>query len=327
MDILNFISWIRGRRQVTTVDANRTLIPLGLKDGRRDDEYLAGAITVQDFVNQYGTGPQGPIGPAGPQGVQGPIGAQGIPGPVGPAGLNWQGAWSASGTYVIDDAVGYNGASWFCINPVGPSVTTPDLDPTNWALLAAEGAQGPQGIPGVQGPTGAQGPSGGSHYIGELVGGGIVVALWKEGITEKALVASLTDLSTGIQWTLPAFQSTLIGPAAQSFSDGLGNTNAIIAQTTAPAASTYAAGLARLHAYGGYNDWYLPALWELNMCYNSAAIVNKVLGTESFTGNANYWSSTEHTGYVWYFNFYFGAAANGFKGTTFYVRAVRTHTF
>jgi hypothetical protein len=157
MDILNFISWIRGRRQVTTVDANRTLIPLGLKDGRRDDDYLAGAITVADFVAQYG---QGPVGPAGPQGVQGPIGAQGIPGPVGPAGLNWQGAWSALGTYVIDDAVGYNGASWFCINPVGPSVTTPDLDPTNWALLAAEGAQGPQGIPGVQGPTGAQGPAG-----------------------------------------------------------------------------------------------------------------------------------------------------------------------
>jgi hypothetical protein len=157
MDILNFIYWIRSGRQVTTVDANKTLIPLGLKDGRRDDDYLAGAISVADFVSQYG---QGPVGPAGPQGVQGPIGPQGALGPVGPAGLNWQGAWSASGTYVVDDAVGYNGASWFCINNVGPSVTTPDSDPTNWALLAAEGAQGPQGIPGVQGPTGPQGPSG-----------------------------------------------------------------------------------------------------------------------------------------------------------------------
>ena len=93
MDILNFISWVRGRRQVTTVDANRTLIPVGLKDGRRDDDYIAGAITVQDFVNQYGTGPQGPIGPAGPQGVQGPIGAQGIPGPVGPAGPKHRAPW------------------------------------------------------------------------------------------------------------------------------------------------------------------------------------------------------------------------------------------
>jgi hypothetical protein len=173
------------------------------------------------------------------------------------------------------------------------------------------------------------GGGGGSHYIGELVGGGIVVALWKEGSTEKALIASLTNLSTGIQWTFPVFQSTLIGPAAQSFSDGLSNTNAIIAQTTFPAANTYAAGLARLHADGGYNDWYLPSSWELNMCYNSAAIVNKVLGTNSFIGNAIYWSSTESNGTnAWNFNFGFGSANNfGFKSNTYYVRAVRTHTF
>ena len=54
MDILNFISWIRGRRQVTTVDPAKTLIPVGLKDGRRDDEYLAGAITVEDFAALVG---------------------------------------------------------------------------------------------------------------------------------------------------------------------------------------------------------------------------------------------------------------------------------
>ena len=54
MDILNFISWIRGKRQVTTVDPARTLLPVGLKDGRRDDDYLAGAITVTDFAGVVG---------------------------------------------------------------------------------------------------------------------------------------------------------------------------------------------------------------------------------------------------------------------------------
>ena len=54
MDILNFISWIRGGRVVTTVDPNKTLLPVGLKDGRRDDEYLAGAISVADFAAQVG---------------------------------------------------------------------------------------------------------------------------------------------------------------------------------------------------------------------------------------------------------------------------------
>jgi hypothetical protein len=225
MDILNFISWIKGGRVVTSVDPAKTLIPVGLKDDRRDDGYLAGAITVEDFAAQVGGG-------------------------------------------------------------------------------------------------------GGSHYIGELVGGGIVVALWKEGTTEKALVASLTDLSNGIEWTLPAFQATLIGSGAQSFSDGLGNTNAIIAQTTVVAANTYAAGLARLHSGGGYNDWYLPSNWELNMCYNSASIVNKVLGTVSFTGSAYYWSSTEASGgLAWNFFFDNGGAYSYNKSNATYVRAVRTHTF
>lgn len=50
MDILNFISWIKGKRIVTTVDPAKTVIPLGLKDGRRDDDYLAGTISVADFA-------------------------------------------------------------------------------------------------------------------------------------------------------------------------------------------------------------------------------------------------------------------------------------
>ena len=54
MDILNFISWIKGKRQVTSVDPAKTLLPVGLKDARRDDEYLAGAISVADFITQVG---------------------------------------------------------------------------------------------------------------------------------------------------------------------------------------------------------------------------------------------------------------------------------
>lgn len=54
MDILNFISWLKGGRVVNTVDAAKTLLPVGLKDNRRDDAYLAGAITVEDFTTQVG---------------------------------------------------------------------------------------------------------------------------------------------------------------------------------------------------------------------------------------------------------------------------------
>lgn len=51
MDILNFISWVKGSRIVTSVDGSQTLIPVGLRDPKRDDGYLAGAISVADFAN------------------------------------------------------------------------------------------------------------------------------------------------------------------------------------------------------------------------------------------------------------------------------------
>jgi len=98
---------------------------------------------------------------SGPQGIQGPAGPQGPVGPVGPAGLNWQGVWVSGTSYIVDDAVGYAGASWFCINPTS-GTTPPDVDTVNWALLAAQGAQGPAGPAGAQGPTGATGPQGAS---------------------------------------------------------------------------------------------------------------------------------------------------------------------
>jgi hypothetical protein len=94
----------------------------------------------------------------GPQGIQGSTGPQGPVGPVGPAGLTWKGAWLSGTSYVEDDAVGHNGASWFCINNTS-GTTPPNADATNWALLASQGAQGPAGATGAQGPTGPQGPS------------------------------------------------------------------------------------------------------------------------------------------------------------------------
>jgi hypothetical protein len=55
MDILNFISWIRGGRYFPTVDPATTLLPVGVKDPKRDDGYISGAITVQDLASQLGS--------------------------------------------------------------------------------------------------------------------------------------------------------------------------------------------------------------------------------------------------------------------------------
>jgi hypothetical protein len=60
-------------------------------------------------TNQF-TGPEGPQGPQGETGLQGPPGANGA---VGPAGLNWQGTWTTCVVYQENDAVGWNGASYY----------------------------------------------------------------------------------------------------------------------------------------------------------------------------------------------------------------------
>ena len=71
----------------------------------------------------------------------------------------------------------------------------------------------------------ALGVSGGN--IGKLLGGGIVAAEWNQSGVTKLLIASLTNLSTGLQWTLPAYQAISTFSSA-SASDGFGNTNGII---------------------------------------------------------------------------------------------------
>ena len=102
-------------------------------------------------------------GPAGPQGVEGPAGPAG---PVGPAGLEWQGTWVSGTSYVADDAVGYDGASLFCILATS-GTTAPDVDNTHWALLASQGAIGPQGAQGPAGPAGPAGSQGPRGFTGD----------------------------------------------------------------------------------------------------------------------------------------------------------------
>jgi hypothetical protein len=124
------------------------------------------SYTIEDLAGTIGTATQGPAGPIGLTGPTGPIGLTGPMGPVGPAGLNWQGAWVSGADYLEDDAVGYNGASWFCIADIPDGTIAPDLDTTHWALLASQGAVGPQGNPGVDGLPGNPGNNGIQGPIG-----------------------------------------------------------------------------------------------------------------------------------------------------------------
>ena len=213
------------------------------------------------------------------------------------AGINW-----GSGTYYL--GIELNTGSGFV------AMGTTQLLSVPYALYANSAG------------TAATTSSGLTHYIGELFGGGIVVSVWKTNGEEHGLIASLTDLVQNIFWTKEAFQTTLIGPTAQSPQDGLANTNAIVAQ--AGAGTDYAAGLCRAYNAGGFNDWYLPAINELKQCYNSLQIVNEVLGINNSFMPSPYWTSTEvSNNTLLYLSFYDGLMLTTSKDNSLPVRAVR----
>ena len=254
--------------------------------------------------------------------------------------INW-----ANGPYFIKTETDPTGATAYTI------VGTNELMSVPYALFSANGTPGPAGSQGpagtngtngaqgpigatgpagAQGPTGATGPSGAqgpqglpgsggfTHYIGELFGGGIVISVWKENGVEKGLIASLVDLTTSANYS--NIQTTIIGPTAQSPFDGQTNTTAVVNQ----GATVGASYLCNNYSSGGFNDWYLPAIWELNQCYNAAFIVNTVLGATNGFKLSYYWSSTESSGSnAWCHNFSGGTSVFDSKLFAYSVRAVR----
>jgi hypothetical protein len=54
MDILNFISWIAGKKRVITSAPDDALVPIGIRTETRDDKYTTVAIKVSDFAGQVG---------------------------------------------------------------------------------------------------------------------------------------------------------------------------------------------------------------------------------------------------------------------------------
>jgi len=78
---------------------------------------------------------QGPPGLQGEPGLDGNQGPQGPPGPVGPAGLIWQGQFVPCNVYQHNDAVGYNGASYYVTCETSDSIPC-----INYTATGPEGA-------------------------------------------------------------------------------------------------------------------------------------------------------------------------------------------
>ena len=127
------------------------------------------------------------------------------------------------------------------------------------------------------------------HYIGELWGGGVVVAVWKENDVEKCLITALSDYSILYSITNPGDEFStyytntqhqwstfgVTGSATSSY-DGLANTNYILNQigSNGPAA-TYCANYKNPdYNTGTFSDWYLPSVTEMSQVVNNSFKIN-----------------------------------------------------
>lgn len=163
--------------------------------------------------------------------------------------------------------------------------------------------------------------SGGSYSIGDFAHGGVV--FWVNSAGDHGRVACLYNVADVI-WSNIA--SSEIGASAQSNVFGAGNSVAIISQA---GHTTSAAAQCLNLAFGGYDDWYLPAKDELNRMYIARTTIDSTStanGGEAFQATG-YWSSTESESdftEAWNQNFFGSGTQQGdLKTGLFYVRAIR----
>ena len=153
--------------------------------------------------------------------------------------------------------------------------------------------------------------------VGQNYGGGIV--FYVDGTGHHGLIATIGDISTGIQWYNGSYKLT--NATGTAVGTGQSNTNLIIA---AQGAGSYAAKLCddyvTVEGEVTYDDWFLPSLDELNLLW-------LLTGGESgnWDWSSDYWTSTEvATNYAWCQNGYNGNQFSDYwKYWAWRVRAVR----
>jgi len=160
----------------------------------------------------------------------------------------------------------------------------------------------------------------GNHYVGELMGGGIVFYVDHTG--QHGLIGSLRNVSSA--WSNI---SSEIGTTEFSSWNGLVNSNTISAQTGHVAS---AARYCLDFANGGFDDWFLPAADQLNLLYNARYEVNKILASDGdpateILWQTSYWTSTEYvvTFMALALNMLDGTSACLDKAAVLPVRAIR----
>ena len=160
------------------------------------------------------------------------------------------------------------------------------------------------------------------YAIGDTLQGGYIFYLDPSGC--HGLICALTDQSSGIAWRKTSSIDTY--SYGNGIGAGYGNTSAIIRWQSSQSGSS-AVNTCYNTYIGGYNDWYLPSIYELNLMYENVGPGNALgLGNiGGFSTTGAYWSSTEHSWVVTLFkNFSTGIVNGDLKTKLYRTRAVRS---
>ena len=198
------------------------------------------------------SGPAGPVGPAGAAGPTGPAGSSGAAGATGPAGPEGiQGPIGAPGPAGVE---GSRGTGWF-VGSGPPPASIPGSIVGDLYLDTLSGdvyllGSGPAGLPV------ADLPPIGAAFEGGFYGG--LISQSMNGVATHALIVS--PKASGQSLRACKTTGTLTTAASSTF-DGWANSNA--ANDAAHPATQWARGL----SIATYTDWYIPALYELEILY------------------------------------------------------------
>lgn len=130
------------------------------------------------------------------------------------------------------------------------------------------------------------------------------------------LIAATADQSSGIIWALAAYQSTAVPDGtSDAYGSGYSNTTNIIAQNGS--GTGYAAGLCRAYGGGGYSDWFLPNVSELDLLRDNKTAIGGFSDTLYWTSYSSGADSAKAC------NFADSSVATPNKSTTRRVRACR----
>ncbi|MDR9375146.1 MAG: DUF1566 domain-containing protein [Schleiferiaceae bacterium] len=192
--------------------------------------------------------------------------------------------------------------------------------------LMAQNEQGEKAVLYLT-PSADQNPQ--TPKIGKYHEGGVVFYVARkptdldgDGNPDKGLVCAVKDQGSDIEW---GCIGALMRANGKQIGTGAYNTRKILANCSDKEA--FAAKICDDYSGGGYNDWFLPSIQELEYMYFNRAIIDST--SEANGGNSfkssEYWSSTESDyNEAWYFFFWnISNIDDRQRSSKHFVRAIR----